>query len=93
MRATDLYGRYRQAIERLAQQPSLPDRWRKELDDLIRRLEAEAGEMDAKTTRSLCDELCEQLEQEALRATGAHRGAVLLAAVKGLESISLPAQK
>ena len=89
MSTSDLYTRYHRAIHRLSLQPIPTEQWRKDLDELIRQFEMDAAEIDPREAQSTRDELCGQLEQEALRTTGPRRGAVLSAAVKGLEQVPL----
>ncbi|HEX9461761.1 MAG TPA: hypothetical protein VGB82_04115 [Alphaproteobacteria bacterium] len=90
MRGLQLYARYRSAIRNLAESPTSREHWQKEIQTLVRQAATDLATLEPQSAQQLRDELCGQLEQEALRATTPHRSAVLLAAVNGLESISVP---
>lgn len=90
MRGLQLYARYRAAVRHLAESPTSHEQWQAEIHKLVRQAEKDFGMLEARRAEQLRDELCEQLEQEALRATTSYQNAVLLAAVNGLEAIVVP---
>ena len=87
--ARELYGRYRQLVEQLANQPppSLAA-WQAELQHIVSQFQAEAEVLTPSRTELLCWELIEQFEEEALRAVKLHRRDVLWAAVKAVENVA-----
>jgi hypothetical protein len=88
MRARELFSEYRQRIETLAAQSGARRAWQTDLNELLRLFEREATTLGPASTRLLCDELCGQLEHEALHTASQHRRDVLMRAIKGLEEIS-----
>jgi len=70
-----------------AQQAPLPA-WPADLGELLRQFEREAASLGLASARLLCEELCDQLEHEALQTTNKHRRDVLMRTVKGLEEIA-----
>ena len=86
----ELYKKYRQLIEELANRPHSRDRWLTDLHTLLQRFASEATMLEPGSAHLLCEELADQLEQEALRATTTHRRNVLLGAVKGFDAMSFP---
>jgi hypothetical protein len=87
--ARELYGRYRQRIEALADRPPLPnDVWLAEMREILRAFTKEARTLSPSRAHLLCWELCEQFEEEAYRAATLQRRDVLIAAVKAFEGIA-----
>ena len=66
------------------------DRLPTDLHTLLQRFASEATMLEPGSAHLLCEELADQLEQEALRATTTHRRNVLLGAVKGFDAMSFP---
>ena len=64
-----------------------------DLHTLLQRFATRSRTLEPGTAILLCDELADQLEQEALRSTTTHRRNVLLGAVKGFDGMSFPAAK
>jgi hypothetical protein len=62
--------------------------WPTDLGEILRQFEHEASSLGVVSARSLCEELCDQLEHEALHTTSKHRRDVLMSTVKGLEEIA-----
>jgi hypothetical protein len=88
MRARELFSHYRQRVEAMAAgQAPLPV-WPTDLGEILRQFEHEASSLGVVSARSLCEELCDQLEHEALHTTSKHRRDVLMSTVKGLEEIA-----
>jgi hypothetical protein len=88
MRARELFSNYRQRVEAVAaEQRSLPAR-SAALNEILRQFEHEASALGTASARLLCEELCDQLEHEALTTTSKYRRDVLMRAIKGLEEIS-----
>jgi hypothetical protein len=85
VRARELYRRFRQEIDDLANRSEAGAAWLSQVRDLTRQFETETGALEPKSAAQLRDELCEQLEHDAFHALCAHRREVLLAAVKQLE--------
>ncbi len=83
--ARQLYGRYHQAIGTLARTAGPNDDWRAELTGLVESFEADVEGLERDSGRLLREELCSQLEHEALAAPKPLARQVLLAAVKRLE--------
>ena len=92
MQTHELYKKYRQLIENLANKPSPREIWLKSLHSLQQQFEREATALQPGSASLLCEELSDQLEHEALRSTGKHRRDVLLAAVKGFDEMSTQKQ-
>lgn len=89
MPARELYGRYRQRIEGLANQPPQPRGvWVAEVQEVLRQFVEDVAILEPARAHLLCWELCEQFEEEAYQAAKLHRRDVLFAAVKGLENIA-----
>ena len=61
--------------------------------EALQQFESEAGALEPAAAGSVCDEIADQLEHEALRATSRHRRDVLLAAVKGFDGMSFAGAK
>jgi hypothetical protein len=88
MRARELFGHYRQRVEAMAaEQAPLPVR-PGDLGEILRQFEHEVSSLGVASARSLCEELCDQLEHEALHTTSKHRRDVLMRTIKGLEEIA-----
>jgi len=85
VRARELYRRFRQEFDDLANSSEAGAAWLDQVRDLTRQFESETGALESRSAALLRDELCEQLEHDALHALCAHRREVLLAAVKQLE--------
>ena len=88
MQEHKLYKKYRQLIEELANRRDLRDRWLTDLHTLLQRFASEATMLEPGSAHLLCEELADQLEQEALYATTTLGRNVLLGAVKGFDAMS-----
>ena len=88
MRARELFSRYRKRVEAMAAQQAPLPAWPADLGELLRQFEGEAASLGLASARLLCEELCDQLEHEALHTTNKHRRDVLMRTVKGLEEIA-----
>jgi hypothetical protein len=91
MPGPDLYKKYRQRIEAWAndrRSGSLGS-----LRDLLKEFQCHAAMLEVATTNLVCDQLADQLGDEALRSTGKHRREILLAAVKGFDGLSFAKAK
>jgi hypothetical protein len=91
MPGPNLYKKYRQLIEALANERRSGALG--SLRDLLQQFQGEAAALDVPTANFVCDELADQLEHEALRAISRHRRDVLLAAVKGFDGMSFAKAK
>lgn len=85
VRGREFYRRYHQLMDDLAQSAGPGTDWRAELRAHVDNFEADATALDAASTRLLREELCAQLEHEALHNTRPLPREILLAAVKWLE--------
>jgi len=88
MRARELFSHYRQRVEAMAAEQAPLPVWPRDLGEILRQFEQEVSPLGVASARSLCEELCDQLEHEALHTTSKHRRDVLMRAVKGLEEIA-----
>ena len=88
MRARELFSHYRQRVEAMAAEQAPLRVWPRDLGEILRQFEQEVSSLGVASARSLCEELCDQLEHEALHTTSKHRRDVLMRAVKGLEEIA-----
>jgi hypothetical protein len=93
MPGSDLYRKYRQRIEQLADEQRPTDLSLTALCALLQQFENEAAGLRPRTAHFVSDEIADQLEHEALRSTSRHRRDVLLAAVKVLESMVFSGSK
>ena len=80
-----MYGRYRQQVEELSTKRLPSGDWFEELKAVVLRFDLDANNLDRSSARFLCDELCDQFEQEAFQTDDDHRRKVLMAATKLLE--------
>ena len=85
MRSREMYGRYRQLVEELSTRKFVDVEWFRELKAIVCRFDHDASGLDRSSARFLCDELCDQFEQEAFQTDDEHRRKVLMAATKLLE--------
>jgi hypothetical protein len=88
MRARELFSHYRQRIEAMAAENAPLPAWSADLTEILRQFEREAASLGLASGRLLCEELCDQLEHEALHTASKHRRDVLMRTVKGLEEIA-----
>jgi hypothetical protein len=93
MQARKLYKKYRQFIEELADHPKARELWLADLQTALQQFEREAALLEPWSARLLREELCDQLEHEALRSASPHRQDVLLGAVTGFEQLSFSAAR
>jgi hypothetical protein len=93
MLARDLYRKYRLLIEDLADERRPTELSLNALKAVLEQFEREAAGFEVKKARFVCDEIADQLEHEAVRATTTHRRAVLLAAVKGIDAMTFTSEK
>jgi hypothetical protein len=91
MHSREMYGRYRQLVEELSTRVSTDFDWFEELKAVVLRFDLDANDLDRSSARFLCDELCDQFEQEAFQTDNDHRRKVLMAATKLLELHRPPA--
>ena len=87
MHGPELYRKYRQLIEGLADERRSTELSLTALHALLQQFQSEAAALEPAEAGSVCDEIADQLEHEALRATSSHRRDVLLAAVKGFDGM------
>ena len=90
MHNRELFKHYRQLVEDLANQPRNGEVWLADLTSITEKFEKDAAELHPGSAVLLCEELCQQFEHEAVRATNAHRRDVLLGTVKRFEAMSFP---
>ena len=90
MHGPDLYRKYRQRIEELADEACPTQLSLTTLRGILQEFEREAAALKPDTALFTCDEIADQLEHEALRSTNTHRRDVLMAAVKGFDCMIFP---
>ena len=73
MHGSELYRKYRQLIEGLADERRSTELSLTTLHALLQQFESEAGALEPAAAGFVCDEIADQLEHEALRATSRHR--------------------
>jgi len=88
MNGPELYREYRRLIEKLADERRPSEVSLTALRALLQQFQGTAAALGASNAASLCDELADQLEHEALRSTSKHRRDVLLAAVKAFDGMT-----
>lgn len=81
----EMFGRYRQLVEELADGDVLLDDWFHDLQMIVFHLDLETRGLNVSSSKILYDELSEQFEQEAYLTDNDQRRKVLLAATKLLE--------
>ena len=89
MQGSELYRKYRQRIEVLADEACPTQLSLTSLRGLLREFEREAASLTPGVFHFVCDEIANQLEHEALHATSRHRRDILLAAVKAFDGMSI----
>jgi hypothetical protein len=87
MRARELFSHYRQRVEAMAAEQAPLPVWAADLGEILQQFELEASSLDLASARLLCEELCDQLEHEALHTSNKHRRDILMRTIKGLEEI------
>lgn len=87
MHGRELYGKYQQCVEELANEACPTHLSLTSLRGLLREFEREATALTPAVAHFVCDEIANQLEHEALHSTSSHRRDILLAAVKGFDSV------
>ena len=85
MAGRELYVRYHRLIHELVRSAGPGSDWQAALGAEIERFEADAGALDPESARTLREELCVQLEHEALHSARPLASEILFAAVKQLE--------
>ena len=85
MRESELYGRYDQLIDSLARSAEPESDWRTGPKAFIGNFEADASALDTNSAWLLREELCVQLEHEALHSTRPLARHILFAAITWLE--------
>jgi hypothetical protein len=90
---SELYGKYRQRIEELADERRSTELSLTILRTLLKEFESEAAALTPAVGYFVCDEIANQLEHEALHSASKHRRDILLAAVKGFDGMSFPTTK
>ena len=89
MQSHELYKRYRQRVEQLADAPGTADLWLSDLQFIIEQFTQEVTNLQPKSAIMLCEDLCDQLEHEALWSTRQYRRDVLMGAVKSFEAVTI----
>jgi hypothetical protein len=89
MPSLDLYRKYRELIEAVANEACPTQRSLTTLRGVLQEFEHEAAAMTTGQAHFVCDEIANQLEHEALHSTSEHRRKILQAAVKGFDDMSL----
>jgi len=89
MHGADLYRKYRERIEELANEACPTQLSLATLRGLLQEFEREAAALTPGVAHFVCDEIANQLEHEALHSTSRHRRDILHAAVKGFDGMSL----
>ncbi|MCU0839538.1 MAG: hypothetical protein MUE49_12580 [Rhodospirillales bacterium] len=82
-----VYAKVHQLIGEIATADQPADTWFSELKAVLRGFEAEAARLGARAARHVRDELCAQIEHEALVATRPSQRTILITALKNLEAI------
>jgi hypothetical protein len=90
MNRPELYRKYRRLIEELADERCPFEVSLTTLRALLQEFQDTAAAFGASAAAFVRDELADQLEHEALRATRKHRRDVLLAAVKAFDGMTFP---
>jgi hypothetical protein len=93
MQGPSLYRKYRHLVEDLADEGRPMDQSLTALRAVLQQFEREAAALEVTKARFVCDEIADQLEHEALRATTTHRRAILLAAVKRIDAMAFSSAK
>ncbi len=93
MHGPELYRKYRCLIVALANKRRSAEHSLTALHSVLHEFQLTAAAIEPATADFVCDELADQLEHEAIRSTGKHRRDILFAAVKALDSMSLPKSK
>lgn len=82
-----VYAKVHRLIGEIAASDQPADTWLIELKSVVRGFQTEVSQLGSHIARHIRDELCEQIEHEALAATRASQRAVLLTALKNLEAM------
>lgn len=82
-----VYAKVHRLIGEIAATDQPAGTWIVELKSVVRAFQAEASQLGSPIARHIRDELCKQIEHEALAATRASQRAVLLTALKNLEAM------
>jgi hypothetical protein len=85
MRSREMHDHYRRLIEELSNNSGMGEKWFDELKAIAHQFELDAEHLARSSARRLCDELCDQFEQEAYVTESESRRRVLMAATKLLE--------
>jgi len=93
MHGSELYRKYRQRIEELADERRSMEPSLTILRALLQEFEREVAALTPGVSHFVCDEIANQLEHEALHSTSRHRRDILHAAVKGVDGLSLGRSK
>lgn len=89
----ELYRKYRQRIEELADERRAAELSFRALRALLQEFQHDAAALESTTAHFVCDELADQLEHEALHSMAKHRRDVLLAAVKAFDGMKFSSSK
>jgi hypothetical protein len=89
----ELYRKYRQRIEELADERRSAELSLKALRALLQEFQHDAAALESTAAHFVCDELADQLEHEALHSMDKHRRDVLLAAVKAFDDMKFSSSK
>lgn len=82
-----VYAKVRRRIGEIAAADRPSASWLTEVQAVVRSFEAEAARYGARTARHIRDELCAQIEHEALATNSPDQRAVLITALKNLEAV------
>lgn len=84
---SDLFGRYHRLIRESASRCAPGDAWRSDLEQIIQSFDEDCRKLPHSSSDGLRRELSAQLEHEALGFSHPDKRAVLMVAVKHLESV------
>jgi hypothetical protein len=84
-----LYAKAHEAILRIATEPGPETAWRAELQAAVDQFSADLAGMSAAKASHIRDELCTQLEHEAIVASNQTYRSILLTALKMLEALPI----
>ena len=82
-----VYSKVHRLIGEIAANDKPPEIWVGELHSVVSGFATEAARFNPRTARHIRDELCAQIEHEALAATREGQRTVLLTALKNLEAV------
>lgn len=83
---SDLFGCYHRLIREVAVRCALEDAWRSDLQQILQRFDEDCRKLPHSSSHMLRCELAAQIEHEALGFSDPDKRAVLIVALKHLES-------